>query len=353
MSKNVEINYKKEDGGYEALYPKTNGDMVEVGGKYTGSLNNALSMINVEINSVTNPELIITTVPGASVTATCDGGGVSGNANDSGNLVLRLPYYGTYTVVASLMGVSAQEEIIVDTVKQYPITIMITGFFGVLSWANINTLLSQGRTSFFSVGDVKTLTLNGTAGNLNFSNTTAYATIIGINHNASIEGNNRLHLQLALDNKNTRLLGMAPMNPNATNSGGWALSQMRADVCDNLVNCLPNDLRVIVKDTIKYTSTGSQSTNILSISKKFFLLSEFEAFGQTVYSVPEEKNYQQQYAWYAKRDRIKYSGSEAYAWWLRSPQQMNLYNFCQSASTGAEYYSRANNSYGVAPCFCI
>ena len=347
MAKNIEINVKKEDGGYEVLYPKTTGDMVQVSGSYEGSL-------NVVLDNLIAPELIITTTPGASVTATCDKGGVTGNADNNGNLVLRLVYYGTYTVVASLMGVSAQKQITVDTVKQYPMTLMITGLFNSLSWANINTLLSQGQTSLFKVGDVKTLTLNGTGGTLRFSNTTAYATIIGINHNASREGNNKLHLQLALDSANTKLLGTAPMKASATNNGGWESCRIRTRECANLLNCLPSDLQAVVKTTTKYTSAGNQSTDIVSSSDKIFLLSEFEIFGATTFSVPGEKNYQQQYSWYSNHSKLKYSSSNSVTtWWERSPRQLSSTDFCVVHTSGEARYNAADGYCGVAPCLCI
>ena len=347
MSKNVEINYKNEEESYEVLYPKTTGDMVQVSGSHEGNL-------NVVLDSLIAPELIISTVPNASVTATCDKGGVSGNADDNGSLVLRLPYYGNYTVVASLMGVSAQEEITVDTVKQYPITIMLTGLFNLLDWATINTLLSKGQTSLFNVGEVKTLILNGTAGSLSFNNTTAYATIISLDRNRSNEGNTNLHLQLALDSGNTKLLGNAVMNATATNNGGWGSCQMRTRECANLFNCLPSDLQAIVKTTTKYTSAGSESTSIVSSSDKIFLLSEFEILGYTSLSVSEEGNYQQQYSWYSNHGKIKYNsfGSED-TWWERSPYRSTSNRFCYVMDSGSPSYSPANNSQGVAPCLCI
>ena len=49
----------------------------------------------------------------------------------------------------------------------------------------------------WKVGDSKTITLNGTVGALTLSNFTTYAFIIGFNHNASVEGTNRIHFQLA------------------------------------------------------------------------------------------------------------------------------------------------------------
>lgn len=353
MSKNIEMNYLTGPG-YEILYPTTNSDVVQVNGIYSGTLTNVLSTINTEMDNLIFPELIITTTPGASITATSNEVGANGNANDDGLCVLPLKEYGTYTVVASFMGVSTQKQITVDTVKQYPMTLKITGLFSSMSWANINTLLSQGKTSLFNVGDVKTLTLNGIAGTTSFNNDTAYATIIGINHNASREGSNKLHLQLALDSANTVVLSDAAMNTTATNNGGWGSCQMRTRDCANLLNCLPSDLQAVVKTTTKYTSAGGRSTSIVSSSDKIFLLSEFEIFGAISQSVSGEKNYQQQYSWYSNHSKLKRarSGSET-LWWERSPRQSNSTGFCAVDTNGEAHHNSSPYSYGVAPCLCI
>lgn len=49
---------------------------------------------------------------------------------------------------------------------------------------------------YYDVGDGKDITLNGTVGILNLSNFVITAFIIGINHNALLEGNNLTHFAL-------------------------------------------------------------------------------------------------------------------------------------------------------------
>ena len=155
----------------------------------------------------------------------------------------------------------------------------IASYFQLQSWDAINSDLQSGNTENYVIGSYKFITLNGTAGPFSFNNIQAYAVIIGINHNSSIEGNNRLHLQISLNPENTQTLGRASMNATNTNAGGWTSSYMRQIVCSQFYNCLPSDLRSVVKTTTKYTSAGSQSTSIISSSDRIFLLSEFEVFG--------------------------------------------------------------------------
>ena len=50
----------------------------------------------------------------------------------------------------------------------------------------------------FQVGDTKEIILNGIVGSCELSNYQTRAFIIGINHNAELEGNNLIHLQVGL-----------------------------------------------------------------------------------------------------------------------------------------------------------
>ena len=65
-------------------------------------------------------------------------------------------------------------------------------------WTTIREVSDAGQGSnYWSIGERKAITLNGTVGHLMLSNYTTYAFIIGFNHNASVEGTNRIHFQLA------------------------------------------------------------------------------------------------------------------------------------------------------------
>ena len=108
-------------------------------------------------------------------------------------------------------------------------------------WTTIREVSDAGQGSnYWSIGDRKAVTLNGTVGHLTLSNYTTYAFIIGFNHNASVEGTNRIHFQLAktalsggtdvcfCDNQyapdsgwSSPGAGYFVMNASNTNSGGW------------------------------------------------------------------------------------------------------------------------------------
>ena len=332
MAKSIEMNIKQDDGSYEVLYPITTFSSV-IGGPLI--------------------ELVVTGSEGTSLVATCNEKSVQGAIGSTGTAILGLDQYGEWTLTSSYNGITLSRPIQVDTVKKYFIDVNISSFSD-MSWEINSQLLEQGHTELYSVGEYKTFILNGVAGTMSFDNTQAYATIIGINHNSSREGNNRLHLQISLNNNNTMMLGSEQMNTSNTNNGGWGSSYMRNTILAQLFDCLPTDLQAVVKNTTKYTSAGNESTNIVSTSDRLFLLSEFEIFGNTTYSVSGERNYQQRYSWYSNHSSIKYNSSNsASPWWERSPYQSNSSYFCIVGDNGDASYYGAGGSRGVAPCLCI
>ena len=65
------------------------------------------------------------------------------------------------------------------------------------SWAVIKAVSDSGQgDNYWDVGDTKTIVINGKVGATTFSNLSIDAFIIGFHHNASREGNNRIHFQL-------------------------------------------------------------------------------------------------------------------------------------------------------------
>ena len=254
-----------------------------------------------------------------------------------------------------------------------------------MSWEDIRKISDAGlASSYFNVGDRKAVTLNGTVGNLSLSNVTTYAFIIGFDHNASVEGSNRIHFQLAKTalsggtdvalcdskyNSNVSTTGYFSMNSSRTNSGGWASSQMRTNICGTslssysgtIIAVIPAALRAVLKSVTKYTdNTGGGSTAASAVTATtdyFFLLSEYEVFGSISYANSNESSKQAQYAYYsAGNSKIKYKHngtSTAANWWLRSPNTVNSDFFVYVTTDGIDTYWYANRSYGFAPGFCV
>lgn len=242
-----------------------------------------------------------------------------------------------------------------------------------MSWADIQTVIWAGKASeYWSVGDTKDVTLNGTVGLYTFNNETYKCFIIGIDHNENIEGKG-VHFQfgrsadgkdLAFVDESYGTTGDTPgfrMNLSATNSGGWNNSYMRKTICPAFFNALPADLRNAIKECTKYTdNTGGgndTASYVTATSDKIWLLAEFEIFGTRTYANSAEKNYQAQYAYYSSgNSKVKVqhnaTGSPAF-WWERSPYYGSKLSFCRVRDVGTTNYSPGGNSWGFAPAFKI
>ena len=254
-----------------------------------------------------------------------------------------------------------------------------------IDWTTIREVSDAGQgANYWSIGDRKEVTLNGTVGHLSLSNYTTYAFIIGFNHNARVEGANRIHFQLAKTalsggkdvalcdgkyNSKVSETGYFFMYSIGTNSGGWNSSQMRTKICGTslssyfgtIIAVIPAALRAVLKSVTKYTdNTGGGSTEASAVTATtdyFFLLSEYEVFGSISYANSNESSKQAQYAYYsAGNSKIKYKHdgtSTAALWWLRSQYAGISSYFVDVYTDGTVYYSGAYLSLGFAPGFCV
>lgn len=252
------------------------------------------------------------------------------------------------------------------------------------TWDEISEISSSGEAaSMFKVGDRKEIVLNGTVGALTFNDYHTYAFIIGFDHNASREGSNRIHFQLAktalsggknicFTDSSYNSVGSSAafrMNTSNTNSGGWEDSYMRNNICGTsksttsgrIMGAIPAELRNALKSVTKYTdNTGNASTSssaVTATTDYIFLLSEYEVFGSCSIANSNEASRQQRYAYYsAGNSKVKYrhtSTSSTANWWLRSAVRNNSISFAYVGTSGSVYDGRADYSFGVAPGFCV
>ena len=324
---------------------------------------------------------------GASVTLK-KGGTTIATKTSNGTAVFTVTETGAYTVTATKNGQTTSGSVnVVSGTTSYSLTLsFVSSTLNNNEWSVIKSVSDAGQgANYWSIGDRKAVTLNGTVGKLSLSNVTTYAFIIGFNHNASVEGSNRIHFQLAKTalsggtdvclcdssyNSNVSTTGYFSMNSSRTNSGGWASSQMRTNICGTslssysgtIIAVIPAALRAVLKSVTKYTDNtanggGSTASYVTATTDYFFLLSEFEVFGSITYGNTNEKNKQAQYAYYsAGNSKIKYKHdgtSTAARWWLRSPIASNSYNFVYVYTDGTVYDYYAHGSLGFAPGFCV
>ena len=324
---------------------------------------------------------------GASVTLK-KGGTTIATKTSNGTAVFTVTETGAYTVTATKNGQTTSGSVnVVSGTTSYSLTLsFVSSTLNNNEWSVIKSVSDAGQgANYWSIGDRKAVTLNGTVGKLSLSNVTTYAFIIGFNHNASVEGANRIHFQLAKTalsggtdvclcdssyNSAVSTTGYFSMNSSRTNSGGWASSQMRTNICGTslssysgtIIAVIPAALRAVLKSVTKYTDNtanggGSTASYVTETTDYFFLLSEFEVFGSISYGNTNEKNKQAQYAYYsAGNSKIKYKHdgtSTAAFWWLRSPRASASDYFVRVDADGKVASGYANRPLGFAPGFCV
>ena len=331
--------------------------------------------------------ITVTVESGASVVLKKNGTTLQ-TKTSTGTVVFTVTETGTYTVEATKSGQTVSGTVnVVSSTTTYSLTLyFVSSTLNNNEWSVIKTVSDKGEgANYWSIGDRKAVTLNGTVGHLTLSNYITYAFIIGFNHNASVEGANRIHFQLAKTalsggtdvclcdssySSTVSATGYFSMNSRRTNLGGWKSSQMRTNICGTslssysgtIIAVIPAALRAVLKSVTKYTDNtanggGSTASYVTATTDYFFLLSEFEVFGSISYANSNEPSKQAQYAYYsAGNSKIKYNHNAigtAVLWWLRSPLASYSYSFVLVLTGGTVNFNNAHISLGFAPGFCV
>lgn len=355
---------------------------------YNGQTSDTKTISVVDSYAVTltyfSATINVTVPSGATVYLKKDGTTLQ-TKTSTGTVAFTVTETGTYTVEATNGSQTTSGTVSVASATSYALTLsFVSSTLNSNEWDVIRSVSDAGEgANYWSVGDRKAVVLNGTVGKLSLSSVTTYAFIIGFNHNSSKEGSGRIHFQLAKTalsggadiafcdssyGSSVSSTGYFSMNSSNTNSGGWASSQMRTNICGTslssysgtIIAVIPAALRAVLKSVTKYTNNTGNSTAASAVTATtdyFFLLSEYEVFGSCTYANSSEASYQAQYAYYsAGNSKIKYNHSAtstAVRWWLRSPRASNSTNFVSVNTDGTVNGSIANYSRGFAPGFCV
>ena len=268
-------------------------------------------------------------------------------------------------------------------------------------WSTISSLVKAGTFgNYYSVGAYKNVAFNSanvvSGSSVSAVSGTYRAVVIGINHNSSIEGTNRVHfaiikntsdVQIAIcDTDLNSISGAASdygktdgfiMNPpNANdegtsggsqygcNVGGWKSSYGRRKVAQGFYdNILPSSLKSVISRCTKWTDNVGNNTNVesnLSTTEDYvWWLAEFEIFGGRSYANSYEQNKQSQYDYFKNGSKVCYkNGSTATTvyWWGRSPDfavNNGINGFFSVSTDGSTYRHSSSYRLGVVPCFTI
>lgn len=253
------------------------------------------------------------------------------------------------------------------------------------TWEEIRAISDAGLASnYFTVGDTKTIIIDGTVGNTTFSDLSIDVFVLGFDHNSEVEGANTIHFSIGkisgvdislVDSKyasTSTSTGYFNMNTSSTNSGGWASSHMRTTILGSdsdptnptsstLLAALPSDLRAVMKAITKYTDNtggGSDTASYVTATTDYLLLpAEFEVFGTRSYANSAEQNYQAQYDYYSagnSKKRYRHSATTTTGVWrLRSCRATASTSFCHISDSGTISYANAHYSRGIAPIFVV
>lgn len=238
------------------------------------------------------------------------------------------------------------------------------------TWESIQMVSDLGQgANFWAIGDCKAVTLNGPITVLSKSISlpaTAYPFIIGFDHNAEIEGANRIHFQFgksALANGHIESLFSAAID---TSTELWAYTTFRENLGQNLaadsstlLGSLPADLKSVLKNVVKYSvnAMSGEESAVTPTTDYIFILSAYETRGSIQFTTstsgkinPYVKNYQKQYAYYAAgntppiniwlRDFAYYSSKQSGGW-------------AYIAASNGQNHVSGQYSHPICPAFCV
>ena len=329
-----EANYQWNDGSTGA---KTIAWTI---GKAAGSLSLSPTSLAITGSSGATKTIAVTRAGNGTVTATSSNTSVATVSVSGTTVTVTLKGTGSATVTVA---VDAGTNHNAPGNKTCAVTgTIISATLASNSWATISQVSAAGNaSSFWKVGDEKTITVNGE---------TLTLVIMGFKHDDLASGG-KAGITFGLKHlmKDTR-----QMNTSNTNSGGFTGSAMYTWLQNTLLKALPSDLQSVIKSVNKKTSAGGASSTINTNAMKLFLFSEVEVFGSTTYSAAGEGSQYSYFATAANRIKNLSNGSgSAIWWWERSPHASDSSTFCVVISGGGADYFGANYSWGVCFGFCV
>lgn len=333
-------------------------------------------ILNIGGGGGVKPRIVVTAPTGSDVTVS-KGSTILYAPEVSGTWIFNVPEQGDWSATAILGSKTASKTVTVSKVGVYNVTLRyVSATLNDNSWEDIKGIAdaSEGQ-NYWAVGDTKQITINGKVSDgLKLSNYRTYVYIIGFDHNKDIEGTGIAFGSFKSTSGNDMALCDSNYDTNATsgqwfnmnntnaNNGGWESSLMRTATIPVIKEALPSDLLDVIKTTVIYTdNVGGSSTDasrVTSTKDDLYLLAEYEVFGVRKFANRAEKNYQQQYAYYAAgNSKIKYRHNTSplfsVYWWERSVRTSGSTAFCRVSSGGVEGSDSALICYGLSIAFKV
>ena len=376
------------DSDGKAVIYVSSADNYTVTSKYNGVSSNTQTVnvsqhdtvYNVSLSFIT---LLVTVETGSTVQA--KNGFTTLTDTSDGSVLFYLPNTGTWTVTATKDGQTSTVNVECSGYSEFRVEMSyVPSTLNDATWQQISELSSSGQaSSYWEIGDTKSIVLNGKIGILQTNVMAIDVFILGLNHNASREGQHLIHFAIGkISGKQVALCDSEyndstsstcfHMNSSDDNSGGWNQSYMRKTILGNsgtpssppansLLAALPADLRAVMQSVNKYTdNTGNGSNSSRAVTATvdwLWLLAEFELYGSRTHANQYERNSQQQYDYFNvgnPKTFGKHNATGTVVWaWSRSPYCDDAYYFVVFNTDGAASASLATRSGGLFAAFAV
>lgn len=218
----------------------------------------------------------------------------------------------------------------------------------ILSRALANSRIDRSTLSSIyniAIGDAKASSINDESHSYR---------LIGINHDIDANGNT-----LGMTFEQVDLLRLnRSIVPYMSAEDSWQNSGLKTLLEGYAVD---SDLAAVITPAKKVcannVSSGTPTYDYINTANGLWLESQTEVWGSQTYT--KDKVVEgSRYVYYTEGgSTIKEQMGSANEWWTRSPQYygagMNFSYFCGATNSGGPTSLRANNAFGVCPCFCI
>lgn len=273
--------------------------------------------------------------------------------NQDGSFIFNIPRAGTWNVVAYTAVSSASSSVDIQVNGQY-VNLDLSFVYTSLdenTWETISAISSYGEaSSYWSIGDTKSIVLNGSMGTLSLSNFAINVFIIGFDHNSALESDGSSTITFAIGKSSTGIMTAFIDEEYPSSDPGdsyftyarsssyapqgyyyWLGSKIRLEYLGQdktnprgLLSALPSSLRDVIKP-VRKTSFNSREENatITSVNETLFLLSLYEIIGETDWEPTNNlvESTQKQYEYFKNNSPVAYRHndvSNSAVYWTRS-----------------------------------
>lgn len=231
------------------------------------------------------------------------------------------------------------------------------------SWDVISKISKAKKAKqYWSVGDTKTISLNGSVNGLVLQETIDVYVIAILSSGIYFQAGMKNGVPICFIKSGSKFQ-MINYNVNEN----WRDSYMRKILgsdevkTDTFRDALPTALKRVLRQLTTYfvDQTSGGSIGAIDTAVDYvFLLSEYEILGQVHYGSSLEAKYMAQYTWYQNgNSKIKYDYTDTNYpsyYWTRSAVPTKNYTYCYINNGGNSQTSLGYRKYfGIAPCFCV